>query len=372
MKTLYHKAKGGDLRQWRVWTEGADILTEYGQVGGALQTSRKRAEGKNIGRSNETSPEEQAKLEAAALWKFKVERKYSETMSDAQEELFLPMLAHTFKGKLDYPCDVQPKLDGVRCLASRDDKGRIQLTSRQGKPWNIPSISIELDQWLPQDAILDGEVYIHGESCQRITSLAKSADPDGKSFKSDSHLLEYHVYDIPVYQGNDTLPWVERYKILSKMSKDNGIVPVLGQRVTSEKELWGAHDSFVQDGYEGAVIRLHHGLYLWGYRSHELLKVKKFQDEEFTVVDARDGRGKMAGKVVWVCRNNIIALSDNTFECSMKVSMEEREEMFKNRAAYLGKKLTVRFFDRTDEGTPRFPVGIVFRDEKDLPIEKDE
>jgi hypothetical protein len=80
----------------------------------------------------------------------------------------------------------------------------------------------------------------------------------------------------------------------------------------------------------------------------------------------------MAGKVVWVCRNNIIALSDNTFECSMKVSMEEREEMFKNRAAYLGKKLTVRFFDRTDEGTPRFPVGIVFRDEKDLPIEKDE
>ena len=130
---LYHKGKNGELRQWKIWTEGDEIVSEYGQVGGQMQIARKTAEPKNLGRSNETTPEEQAMLEAKAMWVYKLERKYSETPEGAQEQLPLPMLAHKFTGtkkkKFSYPGWVQPKLDGVRCGA-QNIGGEICLTSR--------------------------------------------------------------------------------------------------------------------------------------------------------------------------------------------------------------------------------------------------
>src|SRR5271169_5286546 len=95
---LYHKGKGGSLVQWNIWVEGHTIFTKHGQVGGKLQiTPGIICESKNVGRSNETTPSEQAFSEAKAMWTYKVERKYSETKEDAGKEVFFPMLAHDFK-----------------------------------------------------------------------------------------------------------------------------------------------------------------------------------------------------------------------------------------------------------------------------------
>ena len=120
--TLYHKGKGGAMYQWTIWTDGDTIYTEHGQVGGSLmRTPGIVCVSKNVGRANETTPKQQAEAEAKAMWIYKVERKYSETQADAEEEVFLPMLAHDYKKKkgkgITFPCDVQPKLDGVRAMA---------------------------------------------------------------------------------------------------------------------------------------------------------------------------------------------------------------------------------------------------------------
>ena len=362
LPTLFHKAKGGELRQWSVWTDGPDIITEYGQVNGQLQQSRKTAISKNVGRSNETSSEEQAELEAKSLWQYKIDRKYSLTPKEAQEPLNLPMLAHSFSGtkrsKFVFPADLQPKLDGIRCLAQRDENGKIMLTSRQGKPWNIPHIEQELDRTLLPGTILDGEIYVHGESCQRITSLVRSADPTAKSYKPESIGLEYWIYDVPCYKYDDSLTWDDRKDHLSSIK--GTLVPTV--RVENEKSMWEQYSEFVRLGYEGAILRALHGKYLWGYRSSELLKVKEFQDSEFKVVGANQGIGKMVGCVIFTCQNN---LTSDTFQCTMKVSMAERRQMFTKRSQYIGKMLTVRFFDRTEDKIPRFPVGVVFRDEND-------
>jgi DNA ligase-1 len=352
-----------------VWTEGADICTEYGQVGGKLQTSRKTAVGKNVGRSNETTPEEQAELEAASLHKHKLDRKYSETPEAAQEQLPLPMLAHKYEGRkaknFEWPGSAQPKLDGVRCLAQRSPEGEILLTSRQGKPWDIPLLVEQLDPWLPKETVLDGEIYVHGETCQRITSWAKSANPEGRSYKPASQQLVYHVYDMPTIDGDDTRPWSERSGLLGyHVVQSDNITVVENTMVASEQELWTMHGTYIGMGYEGAILRGMDGQYLWGYRSSELLKVKTFQDEEFEVISAREGRGKMSGCVVWTCRND---LTNGTFECTMKVPMNERRRMYEERDRYMGKLLTVRFFDRTEDHIPRFPVGIIFRADEDLP-----
>jgi DNA ligase-1 len=353
---LYHKAKGGDLRQWRVWSDGDTIYTEYGQVGGKLQTSSKKAVSKNVGRSNATTPEAQAKAEAESLWRFKVERKYSETKEDAQEELSLPMLAHKYEDKKKgvlFPAWVQPKLDGVRCLAAWDGNS-IALTSRAGKPYKMPTVQEQLEKWLPKDMVLDGELYQHGMSCQTVTSFVKK-------WKPGSERILYNVYDVPVSDGCDSLTFDERLDRLINVEQSKNVKFVEGFHVTSHTEVMKYHGQFIEEGYEGAILRMYHGQYLWGYRSSELLKVKEFQDAEFVVVDARDGKGKMEGGVIWKCK-----CGDLTFECTMKVTMDERRQMYAERHKYIGEKLTVRFFDRTDDGLPRFPVGIVFRASEDL------
>ena len=355
---LYHKGKNGELRQWSVWTEGPDIVTEYGQVGGAMQLSRKTAVGKNVGRSNETNPKEQAESEAESLFNFKLERKYSRTKEEASEELELPMLAHKYEDKkknVTFPASVQPKLDGVRCLAYWKGN-KVVLMSRSGKPYTVPTVSSQLEKWLPKDMTLDGELYVHGMSCQSITSLVKK-------WKPESEQLIYNVYDVPVYSGDDSLPWKKRFEHLCKVEWSDNVEVVTTETVTSHDKTMDAHGRFISEGYEGAILRLFEGLYLWGYRSSELLKVKEFQDAEFKVVSARDGKGKMAGGVIWTCKND---LTDGFFECTMKVTMDERKRFFRESKKYLGKLLTIRFFDRTDDSLPRFPVGIVFRDARDM------
>src|SRR5579862_6498789 len=180
LRDLYHKGKNGELRVWRVWTEGANICTEHGLVDGQLQVSRKRAEAKNVGRSNETSPEAQAWIEAQAMWKHKLERKYSLTPEEARMPLMLPMLAHTFDPKKhDETCKWlgQPKLDGVRCIA-RWEGDTVTLMSRQGKPYNLPHISEALRDLLPVDGVFDGELYVHGKPLQETISLVKKLKPE--------------------------------------------------------------------------------------------------------------------------------------------------------------------------------------------------
>lgn len=352
-KTLYHKAKGGDLRQWRTWAEKGVIYTEYGTVGGKLQVSSKKAEPKNVGRANATTAEEQAVLEAKALWKFKVERKYSTTKEGAKEELLLPMLAHKYEAKkVEFPADVQPKLDGLRCLAYREGK-KVVLLSRAGKPYDVPHIQKALEK-MPLNTTFDGELYVHGMSCQTITSLVKKNKPE-------SAQLVYYVYDVPEFNGDDTLPWSERREFLDFTDEDGCLRALPFETVASDKDVWQKHGEYVEQGYEGAILRMHDGVYQWGYRSRELLKVKSFQDAEFKVVDAEEGVGKMKGCVVFICETK----KHRPFKCTMKVPMEERARMYKERKKYIGEELTVRFFELTDDGIPRFPVGVVFRTEED-------
>lgn len=360
---LYHKAKGGDLRQWQVWTEGSDIITEYGQVGGQLQRSRKTAESKNVGKKNQTRPEDQAEFEAESMFTFKLERKYSETPEAAQEDLRLPMLAHKYEDKkkdVQFPAFIQPKLDGVRCLAEWR-WNEVSLTSRAGKPYIMPTVQLQLAEWLPKDMTLDGELYCHGMSCQTVTSFVKK-------WKPGSEKIIYNVYDVPVSDGCETLTCEERIGRL--LHPIDGVVEsanvkrVPGFVVKSHADMMQRYGEFVQDGYEGAMLRLRLGQYLWGYRSSELLKIKEFQDAEFTVIAAKEGRGKMEGCIIWTCANDC---SEGSFDCTMKVTMDERRRFYAERQKYLGEKLTVRFFDRTDDKLPRFPVGIVFRDSRDMP-----
>jgi DNA ligase-1 len=363
--TLYHKGSKGTIYSWKVWTEGEDIFTEYGQIAGKKQTSCKTAVPKNVGKSNETTAIDQAESEAQSMWTFKVERKYKESVADAEdEEVFLPMLAVPFekrKGKKKeghtYPCDVQPKLDGVRCLAFWEGNV-VRLMSRGGKYWNCPHIVARLEQTLPKNIVLDGELYIHGETFQAITKLVKKLRPETVN-------VQLHAYDCVILDDRDA-QWPARRAALKAWLDDfdgKEVVSVKTRTAKTEEQVKELQGKFMESGYEGAIVRCYDGsAYRFGYRSKRLLKVKTFLDAEFEVVDVTHGVGKFKDCALFWCKTE----EGKLFKATPKGTMEYRRQLLRDGENNVGKVLKVQFQNWTDEGLPRFPVSVGFRLPEDM------
>ena len=316
LQTLYRRGASGKPLQWRIWCEGAEKFIEHGQVGGKLQVSRNTAEGKNIGKANETSPERQAELEILAEWNHQTDLKYKTSLDAVNNFQIDCMLApnekwignkdpkkDTFKYAI-YPCDIQPKYDGARCLAFWQD-GRIVLMTRGRKEWAaVPHIVEQLEKILPDDGtIFDGELYFHGKKRQVIQSWITKHRPE-------SAKIVFMVYDIPMCAGEEK-PWEERRKDLDRLipgqpGKGDVETPNIIRSITMEvkdgDEVMRFHDTCVDHGYEGAMVRSRKGRYAWGSRPKDLLKVKAFEDDEFVVVGSKQATGDQEGCVIWRCK----------------------------------------------------------------------
>ena len=372
MKTflkLFKKTSTGAIQEWQVEvTEEnnvATIISRYGQVGGKIQESRETvAEGKNIGRSNETSAMEQALSQAESDWKKQLKKGYVQSYEDAVankldaiiEGGIAPMLAHKFSEqahKIKYPALAQPKLDGHRCTAQREEDGTYTLWSRTRKPIkSCPHIAQMLGATMFTK--LDGELYNHEYHAkfEELSSLIRQEEP-----KEGYENIQYHVYDIP----NEILPNSMRSKMLMDLKEafeGTSIHIVETLVVNDEDELMEAFEHFLAEGYEGCMVRNIDGMYV-NKRSYDLQKIKEFDDAEFKIIAVKVGtKGSMAGRAVFTCQNG-----DITFDVKMKGSMDDLKKYADNPELVIGKILTVKFQGYTKYGQPRFPVGLRFRED---------
>ncbi len=357
---LYGKSSTGKVKVWkiRVEKEGkiAVIVTEHGyKDSDALQEAKvKVAKGKNVGRSNETTPFEQACLEAESKWKKKQDRKYVEDPS-GNSDLLLPMLAHTFtkrKHDIKYSALAQPKLNGIRCLAKKVSKKEMVYTSREGKVFTtLDHLSPDLLKLLEVGKVWDGELFTRQLTFQQITSAVKR-------LQENTALLQLWVYDIV----DAKTPFYKRQKIyLDKIngSKSDLIVPVMVKAVESDKEVMEVHDHYYDAGFEGIIIRNRLGLYKETYRSKDLQKHKNFIDDEYEIIGYHDGEGKDEGAVTWIC----ITKEGEEFDCVPNGTYLQRQKWWRDRKKYLGKMLTVRYQNLSDDrNVPVFPKGVAIRE----------
>ena len=116
------------------------------------------------------------------------------------------------------------------------------------------------------------------------------------------------------------------------------------------------HEKFLEDGYEGSILRLDLGEYE-NKRSKQLLKKKDFVDEEFTIVGAEEGEGGRAGTIGYFIMAHD-KIKDKTFKSNVKGDFEYLAEVWKDRKKYIGTKATVKYFNRTPDDVPRFPFVI--------------
>ena len=355
--TLYNTSLAtGKTKVWTVYAQGNRVIINHGQLDGKMVEHEEICEGKNIGKKNETSPEQQAILVAKSSWDKKVKSGYSPEQS-AVAETYFPMLANELNDKLvKYPCYVQPKLDGIRCLIYVKD-GKIYFQSRNHSMFqDFPHLKHDITMILfrnpgIKNLILDGELYNHDLTFQQITSIVRKKD------HPDLEKIEYHLYDL--YIPDKT--YEERYEIIRGLTNyipgknmRRMVIPVVTNTVNNREELEAKHSEYVQDNYEGLMVRIPSGLYRQQIRSKDLLKYKHFKDAEFKVIGMHEGNGGIA---VFDC----ITPNGRTFGVNMKCTKEEKQNYLTNFEEYNGKLLTVRYQEMTDDGVPRFPVGIEFR-----------
>lgn len=360
----------GKTKMWSIRVlerNGSGVIeTIHGYVDGKKQVNEKIiTEGKNIGKKNETTALQQAVNEARTAWIKKKESGYNELTSNTlvdtsssrgkgfTENVPLPMLAHDYnkRGKsISYPCFVQRKYDGTRCVAI-PGKG---LFSRNRKQYpHLKHIFDEINR-LPSEIILDGELYSDTLTFQEIVGIVKRETLKKEDQEKQLH-IKYHVYDI--ISDNS---YEQRFHSLQNIFNKNAFKHIHFVETTlcdSEKKMKELHNQYVAEGYEGIMMRNKTGSYK-NARSVDLQKYKEFFDDEYEVVDYKEGEGQEEGCVLWICKTP----EGKIFNCRPRGSREDRMELFKNGNQYIGKKLTVRFQELTDEKVPRFPVGIAFRD----------
>lgn len=359
---LYSRTSKGAVQFWEISTEDSWMVSRFGLLDMKIQETRKQAKPKNVGRANETTPKDQAVLEAVSMWKKKVDKGYKLSAEAATSvEVILPMLAQSIdkhRKKLKYPCFVQPKLDGVRSLAYWVGD-EVVLYSRGGKVYNVPHLSEPLKKLLPKDMVLDGEVYVHGESIQTLVSWVKKT-------REETELLQYHVYDCILLHDREA-DFTARNARLSNWFSENDppdrYVYVKTETAPTESHVYALQEEWVGEGYEGAIARNAAGAYKLKSKSTNLLKVKSFQDDEYKVIGWESGDGRFSEFAVWECE---MSPGGPTFTVMSKGTAEDRREMRQHADEYVGQWLKVKYFGFTDEGKPRFPVGLCFRPLEDM------
>ena len=313
--SYYKRDRSGNIREWfaeiactectwaRAWAWRANTGIQYGAM---VQSGWKIVEAKNVGRANETTPEDQALFEATAEAKKKCDKGYFKDIKKIDTfDKFKPMLAFEYSKvkTIDFPVVAQPKLDGIRCIARADG-----LWTRAGKALiAVPHVAEDLVEFFKvnPDAILDGELYNHDlrDDFNKLSSLIRKTKPTQDDIDECKAKVQYWVYDSPT---DATLSIDDRLcNIISKLEDVSSVVLVPSIHVDTKQSLDNLYGKWLEEGYEGQMVRNPDGEYETGKRSKNLLKRKEFIDTEFKVLRIEEGVGNWAGYIIalyWNCQ----------------------------------------------------------------------
>jgi DNA ligase-1 len=356
LETIYKKTKTGATQEWTIEVSDNRYRTHSGQVGGQITTNAWTVVyGKNEGKANGTTDNEQALKEAIAKRTKKLESGYFEDVNNINEkQYFEPMLAakwEDYKDKIQYPIYSQPKLDGIRCIVTKDG-----MFSRNGKPIvSAPHIRKALDKLFKHEPhlILDGELYADkfANDFNKIVSLVKRTKPTAEDLVDSEKQIEYHVYDVPSVDETFTGRWRE----LDELALDfpNCVKKVETHIITEEFYITDWYENYIERGYEGQMLRLDSKYE--NKRSKSLLKHKTFVDEEYTILDIVEGEGNRTGTAGYMVFETA---EGKPFKSNVKGTWEETAEMLKSKKKLIGKQATIKYFNLTPDGIPRFPFVI--------------
>lgn len=293
-------------RFWKIWIEdNVTIHREYGIIDSKI----------TIPSSKSCKSLEKAITEVNALWRKKKESGFTENINiiKSRSNEIKPMGAHKLEdhyNKIKYPCCLQHKLDGFRCLANINN-AEVTLYSKNMKKFiylnHIKKEILTLKKILNTNIYLDGELYEKGLHLHKISSMVMKKYAT-KEEEDEMMQISYYIFDI--FDINNLLEtFSERYLKLKSIFKINNFTYlklVTCEKVNSYAKIEKLNDQYILEGYEGVIVRNMDGLYKLNSKSYDVLRTKEFKRKEFQIIGAKEGSGTQKGAVIWKlqCLNN--------------------------------------------------------------------
>ena len=267
---------------------------------------------------------------------------------------FNVMLAHPV-GKKEFDKDsfIQPKLDGVRCYIT--EHGAFSRNHKQFM--NAQHITDELKPLFAKypHVVLDGELYNHNykDNFNKIISLVRKQSPSDAE-RNEAKIIQFHNYDIFMPIDGIDIIFEHRNQSIKNLHKEftfKHCKTVETYHVQSNVTAKLMYDEFMNQGYEGAILR--NNKPYENKRSYNLQKYKEFHDTEATIIGWVEGQGKRTGTI-----GKFLARDADGIEFGMPVmdKMPVLTKMYDIAEWYIGKTATFTYFQRTPSGSYRHPL----------------
>lgn len=282
-----------------------------------------------------------------------------------------PMLAKPYKDVATKAFDKEyyasRKLDGVRCLLYRkdDEDGTwsVHSASRGGQDYDLairhiltdPAI-LKIFEMYPY-MILDGEIYVHGWTLQRISGTVR-LEKITKETLERTHQLQYWIYDI----ADDSKTFDKRFDMLLDLQpiiESSSVLHFVEHiPISGWLRIQNLHDKYVKEGFEGVVIRRLDAPYGYGKRTAAMIKVKQYTDDEFIIVGWEKGL-RPVEDMVFVLQTK----HGKLFKAKPMGEVSVKYEYVNNMENIIGKKGTVSYFAMSEDGIPMQPTFKHVREE---------
>ena len=298
----------------------------------------------------------------------------SEIIPDIIKKEHQVMLANKFKGELKEPVQISLKLDGIRCSALIDENNNIEFLSRQGKAiTGLNQITTALKDMDLQGYMLDGElIRINNdnlpseENFKLTTSIVSSKEKDKQG-------LEYVIFDIVPLEDykKRECKWIysKRKKIMKELIKENEFIRIV-PTFTITKSVDDIYKTLAQveeQGQEGLMLNTLTGLYKFGKRSNDLLKVKTFNTCDIFCTGVEEGTGKYAGTLGAI----ICDYKGYKLKVGSGLSDDQRDFYWNHPSKIVNRIVEIKYFEESSDKdgnlSLRFPVFVQVRTDKDDP-----
>lgn len=298
-------------------------------------------------------------LGCASLAEFKNKQKSIEVSKTDQKGVGKPMLCKVYdkddRKTQNIKWLVSRKLDGVRAFIYMKD-GELHTSSRGGGHYDIAASYILNDVFIKSlfeknpNLILDGELYIHRKPLNYISGLCRLEE-----LKPEHRQLRFYCYDI----ADESQTFKQRLEYLEGIvpSWNSLLVMVDHIEIEGHDDLMEYHNKFVNEGYEGLVMRDPDKTYKFSARDRRMQKLKAYSDFEFEIVGLEEGlrREDFTFKM---------KTSDGKYFNAKPIGSREDKERYRNNLNNLiGQMATVKYFTiNSDTGLPQQPIFIGVRE----------
>ena len=255
---------------------------------------------------------------------------------------------------------VEPKLDGIRCFAVVRN-GCSQLFARSGK------LITNFDNTIGKELVKLGEGCYDGELMGNdFISLMRQAYRKEDVDVSSTYIALFDYLPIEEWATREAKSSCsDRYEILLDRISDNNtdfslVTPVERYECKPDyNEIKELHDEFVDEGYEGAMIKDLDAPYKFG-RGYEIMKMKEFHDVDLEIRSLEEGTGKHALKLGAI----VADFKGVEVRVGSGFSDEDRDRIWKNQKDFIGRVVEIRYQEVTPDGSLRFPTFVCFRNDR--------